>query len=274
MKFIEYVSSQQLWSFDHYPFELRVDSNGNETKIVCKTDLFYKYLTDFRNISRLTGVPFWAYILSCKIISYTCKQINLYRPMPTVEQMRFAAFNSLAYGAQGILYYRYGHKKRECDLKKCENGCVDDNIFPDIYPLDANGNKTEIWNSIKTVNAEIRQYQDVFLNCNVLDIFHVDQSSFNLNATPVKTAYSSESFVISYIRNGNYDYLVFLNKDYKNPADIYLVNNPAYNWNLNVKFLTPTSLLSAPLGASYSSQFRLQGAGYAILRWPITRTNG
>ena len=66
------------------------------------------------------------------------------RPIATEEYLRFEAFNALALGAQGIVYWSYAMQD------------PNDNGYYQSAVVDKNGNPGPSWNAVKQINKEIK----------------------------------------------------------------------------------------------------------------------
>lgn len=95
----EYINTfnPPLLVFDHYPI---TQNTGTEFE-VNRVD-FYYYLNLFSEKSEQYGMPFWAH---CLCLKHDTGGANY--PDPTLEMMRFEAFSALAFGAQGLVFWKY-----------------------------------------------------------------------------------------------------------------------------------------------------------------------
>ena len=211
LNLIEDIFHPDVWSYDHYPFLIK---NG---KVEASYDSFYSDLEDFRNISEVTGVPFWAY---CQSMAF--KNSVIERPAPTENYLRFETYNALAYGAQGIVYWTYGQR----ETTKYEE------YFSALVNLE--GEKYPAWYAAKKVNEEIKRFNDVFYRCKVFNISHTGNKiyagcrKFKNSSGPLKKVISGkEGVVISEIENKDKKYIIIVNKDFsKNQkVELYLKNS-------------------------------------------------
>lgn len=151
-QYLDYIQAKfqpMLWSYDLYPF------SEQKGKVEVKYNLFYYDLEQFKRISQTTGRPFWTYLQSMEL-----KIGNYYMPAAKEEYLRFVAFSSLAYGAQGILYWTYGQRY---------SGGNEEYLSALV---NLNGEKTNAWYAAKKVNWEIKRFNHVFYKCKVLDLQH------------------------------------------------------------------------------------------------------
>lgn len=125
-EYLEYIQNllyPPVWFYDYYPIRF---SNG---KTYLNDNEFYYYLQMYYDVSVRTKRPFWTHCLCMPLLS-SCK-VNLEGtdacdpyslsssgiPIPTEGQLRFEAFNALAYGAQGIAFWFYTQRTRNKDEK-------------------------------------------------------------------------------------------------------------------------------------------------------------
>lgn len=123
-------------------------------------DIFYYnlqvYLMQAQDIER----PFWAYCLS---LEHTVG--NTYFPLAKEEYLRFESFSALAYGAKGLVFWRY-HPAVSIDED------MDKGIFLRGL-LDQEYQKTPVWYFAQRVMKEVKKYQHIFANSRVLWCRHI-----------------------------------------------------------------------------------------------------
>lgn len=245
--YLEYINrtiSPDIWSYDFYPIVKKY--NDGNIYLFFRREEFYKWLQIFSDFARETGKPFWAYCLS---MSYP--SVGLTYPIPTEGQLRLEAFSALAYGAQGIVYYRYA---------------ADSNNNP--APVDINGNKTLIWDTVKTVNEEISIYNDIFSGCNVTDVIRTFPGTTELKDGPIQYVSCSEEIIVSRIENNGKKYYVFVST---NPFASILVQfkkriiftGPSYAESPNMEQVIP----GKPLSFDWV-EIMFEPGGYGIISWP------
>lgn len=151
-----------LWTFDLYP----VHYKGKTNEIVTDTTSFYTFLNIFSNKSKETNRPFWSY---CLCLAHDKGERNY--PYATEGMLRFEAFSALAFGAQGLVFWRYKQEytvAETTDLEKHPSGKI---FFSsnEMGPLDLFGTKTPIWDNLKQVISEIKGKNDYFYQCKCVD---------------------------------------------------------------------------------------------------------
>lgn len=179
-----------LISYDLYPIRR---FGGKDT--VC--DEFY---LDFEKVSACAkkyGVPFWAFAL---VFAH-----NFY-PEPQLAHLRYQLFNALAYGAQGLEYWRFCYY-------------YDPEMKPITAPVLEDGSTTAVYDRMAIVNAEVRSFTDVFLGCEVKSHGHlgkIPKGTYPLKTLPgpfrmIKCG--KEGVFVSQIDNGGCHYVVITNHD-------------------------------------------------------------
>lgn len=144
-------SRPRLLSFDHYPLTVAdartVESMRDrpnvfpEHKLVIKPD-YFQCLDLLRNLSSLSGAPFWAFANAVPHGAY---------PAPTEGHLRFQLFHDLAYGAAGLQYFGYA----------CNGGLID-----------KQGQTTPTWDIARRVNAELLRWGPLMKRLRNVGVFH------------------------------------------------------------------------------------------------------
>lgn len=202
-----------VWSYDFYPFRFNktavsspvIPDSENEWKDVpgvseLKLDfqwkMFYYQLEKFEERSRLDNRPFYAYCMTAALGDWNVDAVwhngiteqkgkyESFLPWPTLGMLRFSAFNALASGAQGLVFFTYAQGWGTDSEKK--------GVHPDIFytaPLkayvpadtDAEANPAsdvyvykdeKLWQTVHSVLTDIKKLNNVFLNTNVIDLGH------------------------------------------------------------------------------------------------------
>ena len=183
-----------FYSFDHYP----VTEVDGEIHIRPE---WYRNLEEFSAMSRRHGKPFWAFALAASHHLGPPSPPAFY-PEPTLGQIRLQVFSDLLYGAQAIQYFTFAGL---VDSKTCA--------------------KKPAFEIIRQVNAEVKAYSPVFLNCNVLDVWHIGDSipshTKPLDIMPhrkVEHLKMNGNGVVSLIKKDRNTYLAIQNSDCQNSA--------------------------------------------------------
>lgn len=214
-EYLEYFNqliAPEIWSFDFYPILIR---NG---KLQVDYDTFFYDLETFSKISKKTNRPFWSY---CETLAMGFVNNSVQYPAATIPYLRFEAFSALAYGAQGIVYWTYGQRKSNDK----------ENYYSALVNL--NGKKTSSWYAAQKVNNEIKRFNNVFYNCNVLEVRHTGDKLYKGTRKlsgefgPIKMLRSREAGVlISRIENNGEYYIVIVNHDVFNKQKITIELKP------------------------------------------------
>ena len=184
-------------SFDHYP----VIFDG------VRRDNFYANLEDVAAESKKAGVPFWAFSLSTAHDPY---------PVANRAAMRLQIFTNLAYGAQGIQYFTYTSPGTE--TWNFHNA-----------PIDANSQRTEVWDRVAEINHEVQTLKDVFLGAEMIKVRHTGENipaqtvalaEGDLPQQIAKVEADGEGVVVSQLKNGSKRYLMVVNRDIYKPQRV------------------------------------------------------
>ena len=136
---------------------------------------------------------------------------------PTESRMRFEAFSSLAYGAQGLLYFTFR-----------KNGLNDDKTESFSHaPIDADGNKTATYYAVKKVNDEIARYNNIFYGAQMLEVRHAGTTVWTgvtmldgKFGPLVRIRGNNPEVLVSLLKNGNQHYLVIVSHEPDVPQTI------------------------------------------------------
>ncbi len=131
-----------LLSYDSYV--LGADGTDN-------TSAHFRYLEQFRQASLKYKVPFWAFALSIKHLSYR---------RPSESDLRWNHFTNLAYGAKGLWYFTYWGPT------SWENWDTVAIVNP------ADGSKTALYEQVKALNQTVLSVGDVLLGLTSTGVVH------------------------------------------------------------------------------------------------------
>lgn len=221
-------------SYDNYPITFGKRLYVSET--------YYENLEEIHAASLKYGKPFWGFANTMERSPF---------PNPTIGFMRFQVFSNLAYGAQGIQYYRYWANI---------SGGYEDNGAP-VLP---DGKKSDIWYRLRQLNREIKALTPIFLGCKVIDVRHTGNSipkgTKRLSGLPGPfTRIQSEGtgILVSTITNNNKNYLVMVNRDVENSQKVRL------SWNGLLKIIDS----EGKIRNFRSSSIKLEPGSYAIFNY-------
>lgn len=163
-------------SFDAYPEDFRNNTTRNYT-----ID-FYNSLIAMSKRAMNENLPFWSTVLTSSQ-SDGATIISII----SLHSLRFQAYNAIAFGAQGLSFWRIGQGKETKDGVP---------TFPDA-PISLDGKKTNTFNLVKKLTDQIKKYKHVFLGANV--------TYLKFSKTPPYTVKADKTIGIdeSYIANNS-----------------------------------------------------------------------
>ncbi|MGN0237835.1 MAG: hypothetical protein ACI4AK_07120 [Lepagella sp.] len=159
-----------LWTFDLYPVKRSID----KTTFTVDTITHIHYLNIFSKKAQESGKPFWAY---CLCLAHKTDKVCY--PFPSEGILRFEAFSALAFGAQGLVFWNYKKDYSIINVRNENNELIGLNLVEndEMGPLDLYGNKTPIWDHVKTILGEVKAENSFFYNCRTTEYIHVDGNS-------------------------------------------------------------------------------------------------
>lgn len=184
--YVEYYASVcdlKFITFDEYP----IFKTGVE-------DAWYRSLRVIYDTAKRHGVPFWAFIQSCREYS---------RVDPSVETMRLQGNVNLAYGAQCNQFFVW----------KATSGT-------NYAPIMDDGTYTTAYDDSKTYLHEMHSRDFVFAGCDVRAVRHLGIDYFLHGTCLTEADYPEEiseisspsSTLVSFIGNSGNEYVVICNK--------------------------------------------------------------
>lgn len=191
------TSTQQI-SFDHYP----IKNDG-----MCNT--WFQNLEMIRKESLKSKKPFWGFVMSVPHWHY---------PQPTLGALRLQVYANLAYGAQAIQYFTYWTPQAKTENYNYHNG-----------PVSNDGNITNTYSLVQSVNKELKQISELFHGAQVTSVNHFGKIS--LGTTKLKKIpknikslkiVSKKGTIVSQLRKNSHLYLVIVNKDYINRITVLI----------------------------------------------------
>lgn len=205
----------EFLSFDHYP--------------VVGDSLRWNWYDNLEIVSdeaQKAGKSFWAFALAVSHGPY---------PVPTLAQLRLEVFSNLAYGAQGIQYFTYWTP-------------TDTHWNFHHGPIVPEGKRTEVYDRIKQVNAEIKGLSGVFLGAKVISIAHtgdtIPYGTKRLDALPSpiqSLSTKGTGAVVSLLQKGSHTFLVIVNRDFIHPMELNIHCDPQVKRVLKDGSLVPAN---------------------------------
>ena len=182
-----------MLSFDHYP----VTFTGLRPE-------WYENLEIISNASRTSGRPFWGFALAVAHDPY---------PVPTNAELRLELYSNLAYGAQGVQYFTYWTP-------------TPGTWNFHMAPIDTSGAKTEVYDRVKEVNAEIQKYAGVFMGAKVISVGHTGDAlprgtkAFEPFPPFKEVKTPNGGAVVSRLEKDGFTFLVVVNRDYQKAMNL------------------------------------------------------
>lgn len=190
-----------VWCFDYYPiwyfessgnqeseiYEYTNSSNNKDIYLLLKRSFkrinriegFYQYLEYFRNQSIKTDRPIWSVVPTQQLLGLAADgKIIKGMPVLTLAELRYQAFTALAYGAQGIVYWRYAQADTSWPMADMRINVFEKLTFSYVgeymltTPINWNDKKTPIWPVLQRLNSEIQRCSVIFLESEVKGIVH------------------------------------------------------------------------------------------------------
>ncbi len=208
-----YVSetAPQIISYDNYM--VMYSDDGQE---LGQFSSYLRNLVEVRRVSLKYGIPFWNIVC--------CNQIRQYTTVPSPANLMFQAYTTLAAGARGITWYRYG-----------AGGYG-------YSPIDSAGRRTDTWHYLRMVNQQIKVLGPIMNRLKTTGVFFSEPIAGGLQPLPgriVKTVESTSSvkgysdskppvMVGEFTGEDGCDYAMIVNMSMEKSANIKVQTNKAY----------------------------------------------
>ena len=208
----------KLISFDVYPILSFKPLEDGDFRLhgarVFLKERWYETLEATSALAREKGIPMLAFAL---VAAHRHYPANDY-PVPTMDHLRLQIYSDLAYGAQGLQYFRY--KLARKDFHGYNNA-----------PILFEGLRGPVYERVREINKEVQARAHVFMGAKVQGVWHtgidipLGTKRFNEKCLPpfVKSlsAQNGGTAVVSWLKNGENEYLVVVNRD---PNDDITIN--------------------------------------------------
>ena len=202
-------------SFDYYP----VVDGGIHPRWYENMEFFAnKYMSEMR--------PYWAFALTTSYLSYSddaaqpalddfYQLYKTYKPertyvhdVPSYAALSLQVYVNLAYGAQGIEYWSFrGYGT----------------------PLDTDGKRTVIYDRVQKISNEIQNLSGVFLGAKMVSVANtgldIPEGTKQLTKLPLPIKLLETigtGAVVSQLQNGENNFLVIVNRDFKNTMKLII----------------------------------------------------
>ncbi|MEI7828950.1 MAG: hypothetical protein WCI31_04230 [Prolixibacteraceae bacterium] len=235
----------QFLSFDYYPV---LKDRLSKT--------WYENLEQFSSEAKKANKPFWAFAL-------TTNYDDGHLTPQTMAAMRLQVFSDLAYGAQGIQYFTYWSATSvNSPSSEDQRGA----------PITADGKRSVVYDRVKQMSEEIRNLSGVFLGAKMIWVRHtakgmIPAGTIRLTSLPdpVKVLDSNGApILVSLLENGDYNYLVVVNKDFQNSINLTFYGDDSVKKVLKDGTLVPSN--------TYEPSMELDPGDAAIYQFPKANT--
>ncbi|MFA5866331.1 MAG: hypothetical protein WC975_16790 [Phycisphaerae bacterium] len=190
-QFVNLVNPQII-SYDHYHFQI----GGKDG------DQYFLNLGMIRRCAMDAGVPFLNIVQAC-----TWDPAHM--RVPSGNEMRWLAFTSLAYGAQGLSYYVYSATNH-----------IGGMVQPD-------GRPTAIYQAVCPINRDFAAIAGELQPLRSLGAYHVGPVPLGADGLPAKAPFrvdATANVLLGYFgKNGKPTHVVVVNLDYKKPLKTQLI---------------------------------------------------
>ncbi len=234
----------QFLSFDYYP--------------VLKDRLSESWFENLEQVSdeaKKAGKPFWAFALTT---NYDDAKVT----PPTLAALRLQVFANLAYGAQGIEYFTYWSATSvNATSSEDQRGA----------PISATGKRSVVYDRVKQVSEEIKNLSGAFFGSKVVWVRHtgkgmIPMGTIRLTALPeaIKVLETNGApALVSLLEKGDNEFLVVVNKDYKNSMDLIFYGDDSVKKILKDGTIVPAN--------RYQPSLELDPGDAAIYMFPKTK---
>jgi hypothetical protein len=193
----------QMISYDNYM--VMYSDDGQELGQFAS---YLRNLIEVRRVSLKHGIPFWNIVSCCQIRHYTTP--------PSPANLMYQAYTTLAAGARGITWYRYG-----------AGGYG-------YAPIDSSCKRTESWHYLKMVNQQIKVLGPVMNRLTTTGLFFTGSLVGDMKPLPGQIVKSVESttsvqgysdvkppvMVGEFTGEDGYDYAMIVNLSMERSANI------------------------------------------------------
>jgi hypothetical protein len=209
-RFVTEVKPQFL-CYDNYMVEYSDDLQDAK-----KAALYFANLLEVRRVAQKHGLPFWNVVC--------CNQIRKFTPIPSPANLALQAYTTLAAGGRGITWFKYH-----------QGGYA-------YAPVDNSGRKTETWQYLQAVNAQVRTLGPIMNRLTSTGVFFpspLDKSLPLLPGRIIKHAQSKASsrgiakmepplMIGEFIDEHGGDYVMVVNPSLERSTNVRLETIKAY----------------------------------------------
>lgn len=216
-------------SFDCYP--VRANKASKERSVY---KYWYKTLETISFETKKAGKEFWAFALATEH-----DNVDIYCPIPTINDLRLQVYSNLAYGAQCIQYFTYSQIERFGQAPIMGDGSN-------------NFQLTSTYFLIQQMNKEIAALSPVFLDAKMKWVAHtgiIPEGCTPLDKTKLPNHFSDlqisggKGALVSLMEKGNDNFLIVQNHDIneeikvkvKGSKDLFIVKKDAKIYSIGEK---------------------------------------
>lgn len=181
-KFVD-VCKPPILSYDHYAI---LEGNGFRPEYFANLEALHRASIKYHT-------PFGQIVLSVGCLSYR---------EPTMTDMRFQVYTSLAYGAKGLAYFKYFTP----GAGNYRNG-----------PIDQFGHETPLWSSIRQINLQVGKLAPTLLQLTSNAVYHFGTVPPGCSGPPTDSlvkAMSGNILVGDFTHANGARYVLVVNKDF------------------------------------------------------------
>jgi hypothetical protein len=181
-KFIE-TCNPPILSYDHYAL---MEGGGMRGE-------YFANLESMRRAAIKHKLPFWQIVLSVGCLNYR---------EPSMADMRFQVFTSLAYGARGLAYFKYFTPS----AGNYRNG-----------PIDQFGHETPMWHILQHINLQVGKLAPTLLGLTSDRVYHFGSVPAGCAGPDDKSlvqAMSGPLLVGDFTPTDGSQYIMIVNKDF------------------------------------------------------------
>jgi hypothetical protein len=180
------VIKTDLISYDHYPFF----GSSNSTE-------YFLNLALISQAARESNKPFLNIIQASRYL-------KVWR-LPTVKEMKFQIYTTLAYGGKGISYFVYWGSREEEALYR-------------------DGVASPLAKNMSVINLELKKIGSVLMSLNLQSVYHTVPVPYGgqkiPSTSPVKVLSKSEALVSIFGENGKNNVFLITNRSYTDKQDV------------------------------------------------------
>ena len=240
----------KMVSFDVYPVCAAKPLGNADHRLhgarAILNDRWYETLETASAFARKRGLPMFAFALSTAHGHFPGNEYVA----PSIRHFRLQMYSNLAYGAQTLQYFRY-----------YKGG---------IAPILADGKRSPVFELVREMNQELQARAFVFMGAKVQKVWHtgvtipIGTKRLDPKALPpFVTSFTADkraTLAVSWLKNGNTDYLVVLNRDPNDDTDFTATFAP------RVKLVRRDGTLAD--AGSYANFFWLEPGDVAVFAAP------